>query len=173
MILEILRHVLRFALLTALQVVILNHIYLGSYINPYLYLMFLLSLPVNLPRLVLLPIGFLTGLTIDMFQNTPGMHASACLLMMYLRPGWLKIIAPRDGYETEAEPGIRRFGFTWYLAYASVLVLTHHLLLFYIEVFRFSEFFSTLSRVLLSSIVTLLLVIIAKYLATKPRDSQI
>lgn len=173
MIPEILRQLLRFALLVLLQVVVLNHVYLGTFINPYLYLFFLLGLPVALPRLLLLPIGFLTGLVIDMFQNTPGMHASACLLMMYVRPGWLRIIAPRDGYETDAQPGIRRFGIAWYLAYASMLIFIHHLLLFYIEVFRFSEFLGTMGRVLLSSVVTLLLVIIVQYLVVRPRDSQI
>lgn len=100
------------------------------------------------------------GLTIDMFQNTPGMHASACLVIAYLRPGWLKMIAPRDGYETDAQPGIRKFGFIWYITYASVLVLVHHFTLFFLEVFRFSEFFDTLLRIVLSSVLTLLLIIV-------------
>jgi rod shape-determining protein MreD len=172
MILVILRHVLRFLLLISLQILILNNIQLGTFINPFLYVLFLLSLPVNLPRLLSLPIALITGLTIDMFQNTPGMHASACLLLMYIRPFWLKIIAPRDGYETEAEPSIMKLGFAWYMTYASILVFAHHLLLFYIEVFRFSEFFDTLTRIALSSILTLLLIIIAQYLTTKPKSSN-
>ncbi len=171
MILLILRHLFRFVILMAVQVVLLNNIQLGTFINPFLYLLFILSLPVNLPRLLLLIIALGTGLTIDMFQNTPGMHASACVLLAYVRPRWLKIIAPRDGYEADAEPSIRKFGFTWYLAYSALLVFIHHLLLFYIEVFRFSEFLDTFIRVLLSSFLTLLLVIISHYLTMKPRSS--
>lgn len=170
MILKILRHLLRFILLVTLQVVILNNIQLGTYINPFLYVLFLLSLPVQMPKLLLLPIAMVTGLCIDMFQNTPGMHASACLLLAYLRPGWLKIIAPRDGYETDAEPSIKKLGITWYLAYSSLLVFLHHFLLFFIEVFRFSEFFDTFIRILLSSSLTLLLIIIAQFLTAKPKN---
>ena len=87
MILGILQQFIRFLLLTAIQVVILNNVQLGTFINPFLYVLFLLTLPVNMPRLALLPIAMVTGLVIDMFQNTPGMHASACLVMAYMRPG--------------------------------------------------------------------------------------
>lgn len=167
----LLRHLLRFILLTTIQVLLLNNVQLGTFINPFLYVLFLLTLPVNIPKTGLLPIAMLCGLTIDMFQNTPGMHASACLLMAFIRPGWLKIIAPRDGYETDAEPGIRKFGFAWYITYAAVLVLAHHTLLFFIEVFRFSEFTDTLLRIVLSSLLTLLLIIIAQYLTVRPRTT--
>ncbi len=172
MILLILRHLLRFILLVAIQVIILNNIQLGTFINPFLYILFLLSLPVHLPRALLLVLAFLTGLTIDMFQNTPGMHASACLLLAYIRPGWLKAIAPRDGYDTDVEPSIRKFGFTWYLAYSALLVFIHHLLLFFIEVFRLSEFPDTLTRILLSSTITLLLILISHYLTMKPKSNM-
>ncbi|MBL7924264.1 MAG: rod shape-determining protein MreD [Bacteroidia bacterium] len=171
MILAILRHIFRFLLLLAVQVIILNNVQLGTFINPFLYVLFLLSLPVQIPRLLLLAVALITGLSIDMFQNTPGMHASACLFLAYLRPAWLKIIAPRDGYESDAEPSIRKFGFTWYLAYSSLLIFMHHLLLFFLEVFRLSEFFDTLLRILLSSILTLLLVIITQYMSAKPKGT--
>lgn len=172
MILLLLRHLLRFLLLVVVQVILLNNIQLGTFINPFLYILFLLTLPVNIPKALLLVVAFCAGLTIDMFQNTPGMHASACLVLAYFRPGWLKIIAPRDGYESDAEPSIRKLGFPWYLAYAAFLVFIHHLFLFFIEVFRFSEFFDTMIRILLSSTLTLLLIIIAQYLTLKPKSSN-
>lgn len=170
MIIEIIRIVLRFLALVGAQVLVLNNIELRGYINPYLYVMFILMLPVRLPKSVLLIVALLTGLVIDMFQNTMGMHAAASLFMGYLRPGWLRILAPRDGYETDAVPSVKRYGFQWFLLYASILVLAHHFLLFYLEVFRFSEFFSTLLRVLLSSLVTLLLVMLCQYLFTRQED---
>ncbi len=170
MILDILRIVLRFIVLVSLQVLVLNNVQLGGFINPYLYVLFLITLPVSTPRLLLLFVALVTGLTIDMFQNTVGMHASACLFLAFARPSWLKMIAPRDGYEADAVPSIKKFGFPWFVAYSSVLILIHHFTLFYIEVFRFSEFFSTLLRVVLSSVVTLLLVIIAQYICTKPSE---
>jgi rod shape-determining protein MreD len=170
MIIEILRYALRFVLLIAIQVLVLNNVELGGFINPFLYVLFLITLPIQTPRLLLLFVAFITGLTIDMFQNTMGMHASACLVLAFLRPGWLKTIAPRDGYDADAVPSIKKFGAQWFIVYSFVLVLFHNTILFYIEVFRFSEFFSTLIRVLLSSLVTMILIIIAQYLTTRPND---
>ena len=170
MIIEIIRIIFRFLLLVGVQVLVLNNIQLGGYINPFLYVMFILMLPVRLPRFILLITAMVTGLVIDMFSNTMGMHAAACLLMGYLRPGWLRILAPRDGYETDAVPSVKRYGFQWFIVYASVMVFAHHFFLFYIEVFRFSEFFSTFLRVVLSSLVTLLLIMLSQYLFTRQED---
>jgi hypothetical protein len=103
-----------------------------------------------------------------MFQNTMGMHAAACVFMAYTRPAVLRLMSPRDGYETDASPTVRTLGFTWFLIYASVTTMIHHLVLFYIEVFRFSEFFSTLARVMLSSVASLIVIMIAQYLVSKP-----
>jgi rod shape-determining protein MreD len=170
MIIEIIRILLRFLLLVAIQVLVLNKIQLGGYINPFLYVMFILMLPVRIPKTLLLLIAAATGLVIDMYGNTQGMHAAACTLMGYLRPAWLRILAPRDGYEADAVPSIKRYGFQWFIVYASVLVFAHHFLLFYLEVFRLSEFLSTFLRVVVSTLVTLLLIILSQYLFSKPED---
>lgn len=171
MVLDILRILLRFIVLVAVQVLVLNNVELGGYINPLLYVLFLLTLPVKTPRVLLLLVAMATGLTIDMFQNTMGMHASACLFLAYVRPGWLKIIAPRDGYDSESIPTIRQFGFRWFLAYAAVLVFVHHFFLFFIEVFRMSEFMNTLLRILLSTVVTLLLIMLSQFMTMRPERS--
>lgn len=173
MILDILRIIIRFVVLVTIQVLVLNNVELGGFINPLLYVLFLLTLPVYTPRLLLLAVAMITGLMIDMFQNTMGMHASACLLLAYVRPAWLKIIAPRDGYDTEAVPSIRQFGIRWFLAYAGVLIFIHHFALFFIEIFRMSEFMNTLLRILISTIVTLLLVILSQFMTMRPeRDGK-
>jgi rod shape-determining protein MreD len=170
MIIEILGIFLRFIILIAVQVLILNNIQLGGFINPFLYVMFILMLPVRMPRALLLIVSLLAGLTVDVFMNTMGLHAAASLLMGYLRPGWLRILAPRDGYDSDAVPSIRNYGFQWFMVYASVLVLAHHMMLFYLEVFRFSEFFSTLLRVILSTLVTLLLITLSQYLFSRTEE---
>ncbi len=170
MIIEILKIVFRFIILIAVQVLVLNHVEISGYINPFLYVLFILMLPVRTPRIVLLIIAFATGITVDLFTNTTGMHAAACVLVAYLRPGWLKIIAPRDGYDPEAVPSVKQFGFQWFIIYSTVMVIVHHVVLFYIEVFRFSEFFSTFIRAIISAAVTLLLIIITQYLFTKSEE---
>jgi len=87
--------------------------------------------------------------------------------MAFARPGVLKMIATKAQYESGVKPGIQDMGFPWFFSYAGLLILIHHFLLFYIEVFRFSEFFTTFFRIILSSIVTLALVILSQYLFLK------
>ena len=168
MIVNILQLILRFFVLVAIQVLILNNIQLGGIINPYLYVLFLITLPVQTPRVLLLFIGFFLGISIDLFQNSIGIHASACVLIAFIRPFWLKLVAPRDGFEPDESPEIKKFGFRWFLVYASMLVIIHHLVIFNLEIFRLSDFFTTQLRVIYSSLFTLTLIIISQYLLHKP-----
>lgn len=156
-------NIFRIVILVLLQVYILNNIQLSGFVNPYMYVLFILLLPFETPGWLLLMLGFTLGLIIDVFTNTPGMHASATLFMAFLRPMILGFIAPRDGYEPGTFPRIYYYGFKWFFQYSAPLILAHHLFLFYIEVFRFSDFFLTLWRVILSSIFTIFLVVISQY----------
>jgi cell shape-determining protein MreD len=162
----------RLILLVLAQVVILNNIQFSGYINPFLYIMFIMMLPVRIPKNVVLLAAFLIGLIVDAFSNTMGMHAAACVLMAYARPAVLKLMAPRDGYESETTLTARELGFSWFLTYAAILTIIHHLLLFYVEVFRFSEFFTTLLRMFLSSIATLTVIMLSQYLFGKTLNEK-
>lgn len=172
MITELLVFLFRFLILILVQVVVLNNVQFSGFINPFVYIMFIMMLPVRMPKTFLLLAAFLTGLVVDVFSNTMGMHAAACVFMAYVRPTVLRIMAPRDGYETESSPSVKELGFTWFLIYAATLTFIHHFILFYIEVFRFSEFFTTLLRVLLSSVATLLTIMISQYLFGKPINEK-
>jgi len=132
----------------------------------------LLILPVHTPKLLSLVIAFIIGLVVDMFGNSMGMHASACLVLAYLRPFILRIIAPRDGYETDAVPSIKDFGFKWFLIFTLMLTFVHHTVLFYLEVFRITEFFTTMLRVLTSTVASAITIIILQFLFSKQSESR-
>ncbi len=153
---------LQFIFLVVLQGVVLNNVQFSSYINPYLYILFILWLPIKTPKWLLLVLAFALGISVDVFSNTLGMHASATLFLAFCRPFVLQLFAPRDGYEPNQKPCIQDFGFAWFVAYAAILTLLHHLFLFYVEVFRFSDFFSTLGRVTASSFFSLVLIVISQ-----------
>ena len=155
---------LRFTVLVILQVLVLNNVAFNGYINPYLYVLFILMLPFNTPKWLVLISAFFLGLTIDIFTSTVGMHIAASLFMAYSREHVLKLFAPRDGYDVVLSPTIPDMGFIWFLSYAGVLTFLHHSFLFTIEVFRFSEFFSTIGRSLLSTVFTLVLILISQLL---------
>jgi len=169
---SIIRNILRFFVLVLVQVLIVKNIELGRFINPFVYVLFIIVLPFETPKWLLLLLAFILGITIDMFYDTSGMHAAACVFMAYIRPGVLKLFSPRDGYEFGTQPSIQYLGIPWFLSYAGILIVAHHLILFYIEIFRLSEFFSTFFRVIVSSIFTLVLVIISQYLFQRKKEQE-
>ena len=169
---KVLINVFRFIILILLQVLIIRNINLGTYFIMLPYVLFILSLPFETPRLVILGLSFVTGIAIDLFYSTPGLHASACTFMGFARYYVLKFVAPRDGYDVVVQPTVEDMGLEWFLKYAGVLIFIHHFVFFYFEVFRFDEFFRTLLRVILSTIGTFLLVYLIQFLFYARRLSK-
>lgn len=165
-------NIVRFIILVLLQVLIVRNINFGTYFIMLPYVLFVLSLPFETPRLLILALSFVLGITIDLFYSTPGLHASACVSMGFARHYVLKFVAPRDGYDVVVQPTIEDMGLEWFLKYAGVLIIVHHLFFFYFEVFRFEEFFRTLLRVILSSFGTFLLVYLIQFLFYSKRFNK-
>ncbi|HRH10034.1 MAG TPA: rod shape-determining protein MreD [Bacteroidia bacterium] len=161
---EIFRNILRFILLLLLQVLIVQNINLGPYIIMLPYVLIILMLPFETQRVALMVISFFVGISLDIFHDSSGLHASACTLMGFSRHYVLKFISPRDGYDIGVKPTVDDMGLAWYLRYAGTLILIHHFAFFYLEIFRFNEFFGTFLRVILSSIGTFLLVYLLQFL---------
>jgi rod shape-determining protein MreD len=161
---SIFRILFRFILITFAQVMILNNIHLHGLFNPYLYPLFILLMPLETPAWLLLFTGFLSGWVIDWYSHTGALHASASLLIAFLRPSLLRLMKPTGGYLPEDRPTISSMGFTWFLTYCSILVFIHHLYLFMIESFSFSQFIFVIGKIVISSIVSITLMVILQFL---------
>lgn len=157
------RNIFRITILVLFQVFILNNLQFSGFVNPYLYVLFILLLPFETPGWLLLSLGFILGISIDLFANTPGLHASATVLMAFLRPVVLDYFAPRDGYVPGTYPRVYYYGLGWFFQYAAILIFAHHFFLFYMEVFRLSDFLLTFRRVVFSGIFTLFLVVLSQF----------
>ena len=164
MIIDVLKNIARFFVLTLLQVLVIRHIPLGAHFVLLPYVLFILMLPFETPKIIVLFASFVLGLSLDFFCDTGGMHAAACVFMGFARTHILKLIAPREGYDNVMKPTVQYMGKAWFTAYAFMLIFIHHLLFFYLEVFGFSEFFSTLLRVIGSTIATFIFIYIVQFL---------
>ena len=90
----LLRNIIRLILFILLQVFVLNQVPpLHQYITPYIYFLFILWLPFSLSRSGLLVVSFITGICLDFFTKTPGLHAAACVLIGYLRPFLINLLS--------------------------------------------------------------------------------
>lgn len=159
---------LRFIVLILVQVLILNNINFLGYINPYVYILFILIYPVKNNRTLFVFLSFLLGLTIDLFSDSGGVHAAASVFIAYVRPPVLKfsfgmIYEHQTIKFAQTEAGNR-------LIYFSILTVIHHFIMFSLEVFNTSNIILILQKTLFSSFFTILLCLLITVLfSKKPR----
>lgn len=168
----ILRNTARFFLLVLLQVLIFDRLAVSSVYVPQVYILFILLLPFETPRWLLLVLSCLIGLCIDLFSYTVGLHTAACTLIGYLAPWLQTLVASRQSYEPGIQPGIRGLGFRWFLSYTLLLVSFHHILIYYLDAFRLSGFFMTLFHALINIVITTAAILIIQVLTTRNKKGR-
>ena len=158
----LLGNIARFILLLAAQILIFNRIDLFGFINPFPYVLFIILYPVNGNKSGLLAASFLLGLLIDMFWNSGGVHAAACLVLAYYRPAIFKFsFGLSYEYQTVRLNDVvtpERFSFLL------IAIVLHHFVLFVLEVFKVSFLWDILVRTVLSTIFTIITCIIIIYI---------
>lgn len=166
---KIILNSVRFFLILFVQIVFLNNIQLWGVFTPFIYILFILLLPVDLPNWFLLVLAFITGIIIDVFDTTIGVHAFALIFVAFLRPFILKIWAPYDGYDSLKELLPHEYGFGWFIKYSFLMVAIHQLVLFYMEAFSFKNFDLLLYRWIINVLFTELLILITVFATEKRR----
>ena len=152
----ILINILRFISLVLLQVLLLNHINFLGYVNPYLYILFIIVFPLDGNRSLLIFLSFLLGLSIDLFGDSGGIHAGASVVVAYMRSLMLKF-SFGVSYEYNMIK-INKAPFIELMTYISLMVLVHHLVLFTLEIFSLSHILLLLKSTLFSGIFSVVLI---------------
>ena len=161
---NLLKYSLVFIVAVLLQVLVFNHILIFRMITPFFYIIFLLLLPYDTPRAMLIFLGFILGLSIDAFTNTLGVHSAVCVLIGFVRPGILNKISTRETRESVSAPRISTMSLNWFIGYTAIFVTIHHLLLFMLEAFTFQGFIFTLARAVFSGILSIVLIVISQFM---------
>jgi len=162
----LLQNIVRFTVLVLIQVLVLNNIQFLGFINPYIYILFIISLPIKNPRWFSLILAFALGIVMDMFTNTLGLHAFACVLVAFLRNPLINLFASNED-NINFTPSFNTFGTADYVKYVFIIVLIHHFTLYYMEVFSFANFWMTAYRAALSSLITISIVLSVQLLGRK------
>jgi rod shape-determining protein MreD len=160
-------NIIRFMVLLLTQVIICNHINFLGYINPYIYIIFILLFPINSNQLVLLLVSFLLGMSIDMFSDSGGVHAAASVCLAYVRPVLLK-----SSFGLLYEHQSVKFSNTELgslITYVTVSAVIHHLVLFSLEIFNISSILLILKKTLFSSIFTIIVSVLIIILFSRNR----
>lgn len=152
-----------FIVLVLTQVLFLNQVQFSGFANPYIYILFVMLLPINSQKYVVLISAFLLGLSIDIFSNTLGIHAFATVFVAFIRPLIIGLITNREE-DMSDYPGLKQNGLVWFLYYSTLMVLIHHSVFFFVEVFTFANFLETISRILISSVFSIFVIVLSQFI---------
>ncbi len=166
----LLSNISRFIILLLLQVLVFQRISNGfsssgfNYFNIFVYPVFILLLPVNLPTALAIAASFVFGLSVDWFYNSPGMHAGAAVLTAFLRPVVLGILEPRGGYPAGGGPTQNLLGPAWFARFSAILLSLHLLMYFIIQFFSFVYTPEILLSTVVSFVMSYIFVIMYQFL---------
>lgn len=167
------RNIIRILLSVLVQVLIFKQVALGgpefNYFHILVYPLAILMLPIDTPKPLVLIIAFTTGLIVDVFYDSPGLHAAALVFMAFLRPTVLRALTPDTGYVKNAFPVASYFGLLWYIQYAGVLLFFFLLAYFSLEAFTPVYIGSILMKTFFSFIVSFALIILHQIIINPKR----
>ncbi len=160
-------NIVRFIVLVLVQSLVLNNINFLGHINPYIYILFIILFPVKNNRMLFIFLSFLLGLSVDLFLDSGGVHAAACVTIAYVRPLMLKFSFGMIYEHQTIKFSSMEFGQR--LSYFAIITLIHHLLLFSLEIFNTSKILLILTKTLFSGIFTILLCLLITVLFSSRR----
>ena len=156
---SILKNIIRFTGFVFIQVLILNNINFLGYINPYLYVLFILLYPFNGNQSFFLILAFLLGLSIDLFEDSGGVHAAACVVIAFIRPNLLRFSFGISYDHQNLRLSTTPFGAR--LSYIFISILIHHFILFFLEMFSLSHILIVLKKTLFSGIFSVIMIMLS------------
>jgi len=159
----------RFVLLILLQVFLFKNIGYYNLASPFPYILIIFLLPIGLPNLLLYMLAFLTGFCVDLFYDSLGVHAAACVALAWYRTFFHNITLEVDMKDSYLTPNLGEMGFKWFLSYIFFGTLVHHTILYLLEVFSFYQFQYTLLSIGLSCIFTLIIILLSGILFFKKK----
>ncbi|HIW86946.1 MAG TPA: hypothetical protein IAC47_01540 [Candidatus Onthomorpha intestinigallinarum] len=157
---KIIKGVLQFILILAVQVLILNNVNLFGFAQPMLYIWFILFMPYNSPKWLLLTVSFLLGFCVDVFSAQVGFHTAVSVFTAFIRPVFTRAFAPNQDTNSGNNPSAADMGLVKFLVYVSIMTLIHVFLLIVAETFRVDELADMFIRIGLSSVVTIVLILV-------------
>lgn len=156
----ILRYFFYSVVLFFLQIILFNHVAIGIGLVPFVYILIILLLPVDIQRVIPLVFAFVFAFLIDIFNDTIAYNTGAFVFVAFLRPWILQILSPGDGYEVGKLPSVFNMGFGWFIRYTLIIVFFHQLVYFSLETFMISKILVVFSKAFVNTIYSVAFIIV-------------
>ena len=166
------KNIIRFIVFAVLQTLIFNQLEIGYGFHLMIHPLFIMLLPFEMGVISLMGLAFLMGIIIDIFSNTYGLHASSLVMMAYFRPLVFKFYGPREGYDPLKEPNVFDMGNRWFTYVFGILLLTHHLWYFLVEIFQFNQVFFILQKTIFSAVPSFLICLLLQSFLIKKSKTK-
>ncbi len=153
-----------FFLYLIIQVLVLKNLVIFGTAFCFLYILYILLLPINVKTVQTLLIAFVLGMGVDLFYDTIGVHTASVLMLAFVRKRWIQAITPTGGYDDDLQPSLLNLGIGWFFIYSFPMILIHHTLFFYIENIGTNLFLSVVQKVIASAIFVFIMSIIVQLL---------
>lgn len=153
-----LRLVALFVILVVAQAVIFNNLILFNTALPLVFVYLIISLPVTLSTNWSVTVGFLTGLAVDIFSDTPGVNALACTTLAFIRKPVFHLYMSFDDDLSGQCPSLSNMGTAAYSKYMFTMVLIYCFMVFAIEAFQFFNLRLMLTRTIFSALFTFVII---------------
>lgn len=157
---NIIRYIVVTFLYVLIQILILNEILFFTYINPFLYIILIIALPLSTPKWILLIYAFILGFLIDIFSDSIGFHSTATILTAFIKPLISKVTIPHNILSVTDKITLNKIGPKSFITFATFLIIIHHSCLFAITHLDFNS--KILLKIIASSLITLVLIIITQ-----------
>ena len=155
---------LRFLILMLLQVFVFNYVQWFGFLNPFVYLLFLILLPLELPKSIQYLIAFATGFIIDAFFKTYGIQAFSCVLLMFLKPYIILILNGFKPLDSGVKPLPDVKDFNWILLYTFLLVFVHQISVTILETFQWVKWWRIIWSSIANTFFTMFIILCIEYI---------
>lgn len=160
---SIVSQVLIFLFYLLLQIFFVRQLVLFDYAFCFVYVASIILLPFEINKITLILLGFVAGMTVDVFYNTIGANAASMTLIAFVRPAVIGVLAPQRGYDERQTLSLNSMGLSWFITYATTLIFIHHFVLFLLEASDWGLFFPVMLKVICSTIFTTIIVVIIQF----------
>ena len=163
-------HIISTMIFILLQVLFLNNINLFGYINPFLFLVLLIRIPEENPKWSILFYAFLIGIILDIFEGNLGVHSSSLVFIAYLKPYLYQLVIPAKSIDERDYFTLQKVGLKNFSTYSFIIIFAHNSLLFMLKHSYQIDITFVFMKIVLSSIITFIIILIYQLFNYKIKD---
>ena len=146
----------QFITLILVQIIVLDNINLFGFLNPIIYILFIITYKFDQNQTLFIFLSFLLGFLIDLLSQSSGANTISCLILGYMRPFIINScfkINPNMPKAYINDPNISHR-----LYYILSIVLIHHFIYFSIVYFDINSLIIIIKYTFLTTIFSIILI---------------